>query len=191
MGRLWQMPMGKLVITEEIKRAFISYERHMASYREFFYLLKDPCNLISVTFLEALVPTYGSKPPDREVPSDKKIVEWVQKAMDYLPELGWTMGMMATYGLRDHDLDTCRFVDDKYRLWVDKSTKTGERIVVQVPREWVELFDLRNEKRRSGNSPGYKTAKWLRDCRKKIGMDLWKGFGTLVSQNSISIQLPD
>ena len=170
MGRLRQMPMGKVVTTEEIKRALTRYERDTASYREFFYLLKDICDLISVTFPEAPVPTYGSKPPVLEVPSDKEIVEWVQKAMDYLPELGWTMGMMATYGLRDHEVPTCRFVDDKHRLWVDKSTKTGERIVVPVPREWVELFDLRNEKRRSGHSPGYTTAKWLHDRRKKIGM---------------------
>lgn len=108
--------MGKVVTTEEIKRAFTRYERDTASYREFFYLLKDICDLISVTFPEASVPTYGSKPPVFEVTLDKEIVEWVQKAMDYLPELGWTMGMMATYGLRDHEVDTCRFVDDKHRL---------------------------------------------------------------------------
>ncbi len=170
LGRLRQMPMGRVVTSQEIKRALGRYERDQCSYKEFFYLLKDLCVLINVSFPEMPVPTYGSVSKTIEVPSDEELVMWVQKAMDCLPDMGWAPGMMATYRLEPQEMDNCRFVDDKDRLWVDKSTKTGERIVIPVPREWVKLFDLRNEKRRTGHSPGYTTAKWLHDRRKKIEM---------------------
>lgn len=171
MGRLRQLPMGKVVTTQEVKKALDRYERDTASYREVFYLYKDICDLVGVRFPEAPVPTYGSKRKALEVPPDEELIEWVQKAADHMPEFGWTLGMMATYGLRPQEVDNCRFVDDKHRLWVDKNTKTGERIVVPVPREWVDLFDLRNEKRRPvGHAKSYSTAQWLHDRRKKIGM---------------------
>lgn len=171
MGRLRQMPMGKVVTPQEIKRALSRYERETASYKEFFYLLKDICDLIGVKFPEMPVPLYGTKQKVLEVPSDEDLVMWVQRAMEALPEFGWTLGMMACYGLRPHEVDSCKFVDEKDRLWVDKNTKTAERIVVPVPREWVELFDLRNEKRRKPSPSGaYTTSRWLHDRRKAIGM---------------------
>lgn len=165
------MPMGKVVTPQEIKKALSRYERDTASYKEFFYLLKDICNLINLKFPEMPVPLYGTKPKTLEVPSDEEVVMWVQKAMEHMPEFGWMLGMMACFGLRDHEVDTCKFIEDKNRLWVDKNTKTSERIVVPLPREWVELFDLRNEKRRpGGHAKGYTTSEWLYDRRMKIGM---------------------
>ena len=47
----------------------------------------------------------------------------------------------------------------------------GREWGAEVPREWVERFDLRNVKRReSGHAPTYTTAKWLHDRRKAIEM---------------------
>ncbi len=50
MGRLRQLPMGKVVSTQEVKKALERYERNTASYREVFYLYKDICDLVGVRF---------------------------------------------------------------------------------------------------------------------------------------------
>ena len=55
--------------------------------------------------------------------------------------------MLATYGLRPHELDDCEFIDLKHRLKVPDDTKTGFRVVVPLHRDWVELFELRSERR--------------------------------------------
>ena len=102
MGRLRQMPMGKVVTPQEIKRVLERYERETASYKEFFYLLKDICDLTGINFPEMPIPLYGTKPNELEVPSDEDLVMWAQPAMDALPEFGWMLGMMACYGLRPH-----------------------------------------------------------------------------------------
>ena len=72
------------------------------------------------------------------------------------------MGMMATYGLRDHELDDCEFIDLKHRLKVPDETKTGFRVVVPLHRDWVDLFELRSERRRVKISKAPDaTAQWL------------------------------
>lgn len=169
-GRLKQLPMTKVVTQQEVAKALTKYERDSASYKELFFLLKDLCKLINLEFPEMPVPTYGSKVKAPEVPDDDEIESWVKKAMTEDPELGWALGMMATYGLRPHELDECQFLDDRNRLEVPDETKTGDRIVVPLKREWVETFELRTEKRREKYSTAAaSTSQWVFAHKKKLG----------------------
>lgn len=75
----------------------------------------------------------------RDLPSDKQIMEWrdsIQK-----PEWQWIFGMMACYGLRNHEVF---FVNlDQYPVaWVTEG-KTGERYVYPLFPEWADQWDLK------------------------------------------------
>ena len=161
MGRLRQLPMTQPVTAKSIVAAMQKYDRDQCSYKELYYLLKDLCQLVAVPFPEMPVPTYTtSKVTD--VPDDDQIEEWVRKSEE---RFAWHLGMMATYGLRPHEIKTCSFVDEKHRLHVSDQTKTGERIVIPLHAHWVDLFDLRNEKPYDKG-----IAQWMHAERKKIGM---------------------
>lgn len=166
MGRLRQLPMTKVVTSTEVAAAIQKYDRDQCSYKELYYLLKDLCALISVPFPEVPVPTYGDVKVI-DVPSDAEIIDWVQAAP---PISGWYFGIMATYGCRPHEVDGSQFLDDQHTLQIPDDTKTGFRVVIPLYPEWVELFDLRNERRRtvqwkSGMGP------WLYNERKKLGIN--------------------
>jgi integrase len=165
MGRLRQVDMTAIVTTSGVARALDKYERDTASYKEFFYLLKDLCKLVPVAFPEVPVPTYGLKSSAPDVPSDEEIIEILTRVD---PELAWHLGVMATYGLRPHELDQCEFIGDKHRLMVADETKTGGRVVIPCPLEWVDLFNLRSERRRTREiDKADSTSKWLHARKKK------------------------
>jgi integrase len=87
---------------------------------------------------------YGpSKVADRDIPSDELIEEWWPR----IPHEGWrwVYGVMAAYGLRDHEAFFCEFRPDG--LWVLKG-KTGPRLVYQpLYPEWVDIWNLKDIKR--------------------------------------------
>lgn len=65
----------------------------------------------------------------------------------------WTFGMVATYGLRPQEIFTNlhlqEYTDPSNTLsifYVDRDCKTGDRKVLPLKPEWVELFDLKNPK---------------------------------------------
>jgi integrase len=169
MGRLRQADMNKVVTSREVERFVTRWRVDQCSYKEAYYLVKDICSLIAVPFPDLPLPKY-SKSKLTKVPEDHEIIEWVEKAQAVDPEFAWAIGMMATYGLRDHELDECSFIDLKNRLAVPDETKTGYRTVVPLERDWVELFDLRSERRRVRVSKAPdSTAQWLYHHRKKVG----------------------
>ena len=169
MGRLRQADMNKVVTSREIERFMNRWRVDQCSYKEAFYLIKDMCTLIAVPFPEIPLPKYKESAL-ANVPEDHEIIEWVEKIQAVDPELAWCVGMMATYGLRDHELDDCWFIDLKNRLGVPDETKTGYRTVVPLERDWVDLFELRSERRRVKVSKAPdSTAQWLFYHRKKVG----------------------
>lgn len=84
---------------------------------------------------------YGSHSLEpREIPTDQQIVEWRDLIPN--PQWRWVYGVMAAFGLRDHEVFFCRFKEnDPLSLEVLKS-KTGYRITKAIRPEWVELWDL-------------------------------------------------
>ena len=169
MGRLRQANMSKVVNSREIAEFLSRWRVDQCSYKEAYYLAKDICSLIAVPFPEVSVPKY-KKGALTNVPEDWEIIEWIEKAQAPEPELAWALGMMAVYGLRDHELDDCEFIDLKHRLKVPDDTKTGFRVVVPLHRDWVDLFELRSERRRVKISKAKDaTAQWLYHRRHKLG----------------------
>lgn len=86
---------------------------------------------------------YGaSKVEDLAIPSDKEIALWRGKIPN--PAWQWVYGVMAAYGLRDHEVFFCKFTDEG--LHVLKG-KTGKRLVYEpLYKEWVEEWDLKSIK---------------------------------------------
>ncbi len=95
----------------------------------------------------------------RQLPSDNLIIE----AYDLIPNPKWKLayGLMATYGLRNHEIFFCDLScfsknGDKI-LRVLPTTKTGEHQVWPFHPQWVDLFDLDQLGRNFPSLPEVKT----------------------------------
>ena len=159
MGRLRQAPLTEQITPQSMVKFMSKWKRDQCSYKETFYLLKDICQLINVPFPELPAPTYSSGQL-KNVPEDSEIIDLLT-SLD--GPFQWHLGMMAAYGLRPQETIGCKFLDDQHRLQVQENTKTGYRIVIPVPAEWIDLFNLRDERRREGSGLN----QWMFDKRKQ------------------------
>lgn len=165
LGRLRQLPPGGRVTSDSIAEALQRYDRSSCSYKELFYLLRHLARLVSVPFPEVPLPTY-SRAELVAVPTDAEIIEWVENA----GPAAWYFGMMATYGLRPHEIEGAQLVERDY-CQVQDGTKTGFRTVVPLPRKWVERFNLHDRRLRptlegAAHDRPDAVAKWLsKQCR--------------------------
>jgi len=103
---------------------------------------------IDVSFIDKkLRGTYSHfKTAPRDLPSAQLIVEWWSK----IPHRGWrwVYGMLATYGLRPHEvfhLDIQELERGGLIIKVLDGTKTGYREVRPLYPEWVEQLNLRQK----------------------------------------------
>ncbi len=88
----------------------------------------------------------------RQLPSDAQILQLIER----IPNPGWRLayGLMATYGLRNHEVFFCDLAalapgGDRV-IRVLPTSKTGEHQVWPFQPEWVERFELE----RLGSDPG-------------------------------------
>jgi len=107
----------------------------------------------------------GYKPKERAIPTDTQIVDAFnlfqpkskapQKYRDSWLGYQWVYGMLATYGLRPHevfavDFDKSFNPSNHNAIYLNETItegiKTGSRWVFPIHAEWVELFDLKNPK---------------------------------------------
>lgn len=167
LGRLRQIPQASIVTTESIAQALHRYDRSTCSYKELWYLLRQLAQLAAVPFPELPVPTYN-RAELVAVPTDAEIIRWVEDAPD---PAGWYFGIMATYGLRPHEIETAQLIERDY-LQVAEGSKTGFRTVVPVPREWVERFGLRDRRVRDRPTD---VAKWLSKTTHQLGLS-WRPY---------------
>lgn len=107
------------------------------------------------TFLNVPLPTelksfwgnYGnSKTQARSLPTDEEILA----AYHLIPNPEWQFvyGIMATYGLRNHEVFFCDYSmlangDEEAAIEVLESTKTGHHDVWPFYPKWIEAFNLR------------------------------------------------
>lgn len=157
MGRLRQIPPGSACTTESIAQALQRYGRETCSYKELYYLLRHVARLVAVEFPEVPLPTYRDAAPVA-VPTDDEIIAWVEAA----PEpSAWYWGMMATFGLRPHEIEGATLID-RDLCQVADGTKTGFRTVVPLPREWVKRWRLHDRRLRPGGDQRPDVvSKWL------------------------------
>lgn len=139
MGHLRQLDPSEAVSTDAIERAISRYGREQYSYKLLYYLMRDIAALTGTPYPEVGVPLYSSKRVNlKQVPSDAEVIAWV---LDAGQPYQWFFGMMATYGLRPHEVEACEQIDGGY-VQVRDDTKTGFRTVVPLERDWVERFGL-------------------------------------------------
>jgi integrase len=81
------------------------------------------------------------EPEPREIPSDKLIEEWHDRIPN--PRWRWAYGVMATFGIRPHELFFSELIDE-FTLQVHKG-KTGPRVSHAIRPEWVHQWDLMNK----------------------------------------------
>ncbi|MEL6470297.1 MAG: site-specific integrase [Cyanobacteria bacterium J06623_4] len=100
------------------------------------------------TELKSLWGNYGnSKTQMRQLPTDDEILA----AYERIPNPAWqfVFGVMATYGLRNHEVFFCDYAmlasgDEEAAVEVLETTKTGQHDVWPFPLEWVDAFELRD-----------------------------------------------
>jgi integrase len=155
-------------------KALERYDRATCSYKELYYLLRHLAKLVAVPFPEVPLPTY-SQAELVAVPTDEQIIAWVGGAPD---PVRWYWGMMATYGLRPHEIEGAVLIE-RDLCQVADATKTGFRTVVPLPREWVERFGLRDRRLRPrlGGSVDRPDAvsKWLSKELRRQGLP-WRPY---------------
>ena len=85
----------------------------------------------------------------RRIPSTPAIQEWLDRVMEEDPLWGWVFAMVATYGLRPHEVwhiaelpDAQGMVSIGVAARHIKVTKTGFRVALPLPAEWVERYRL-------------------------------------------------
>ncbi len=170
MGRLRQIPHGAIVTSDSIAAALGRYDRASCSYKELFYLLRQIARLAAVQFPEVPLPTY-THAELVTVPTDQEIIDWVEGA----GPAAWYFGMMATYGLRPHEVEGAQLIDRDY-CQVAEATKTGFRTVIPVPREWVEQFELHDRRLRPGSCDRPDAvSKWLSKEMRKLKLP-WRPY---------------
>jgi integrase len=85
----------------------------------------------------------------RRIPTTEAIEIWLDQVMEADPLWGWVFAMIATYGLRPHEVwHIDGLPDDNGLITVGvaarhiKVTKTGFRAAVPLPAGWVERYGL-------------------------------------------------
>jgi len=85
----------------------------------------------------------------RRIPSTAAIESWLDQVMEEEPLWGWVFAMVATYGLRPHEVWHIAELPDANGLITIgvaarhiKVTKTGFRVALPLPAEWVERYQL-------------------------------------------------
>jgi hypothetical protein len=85
----------------------------------------------------------------RRIPSTAAIQEWLDQVVEEDPLWGWVFAMVATYGLRPHEVWHIDGLPDRDGLITIgvaarhiKVTKTGFRAAVPLPAEWIERYQL-------------------------------------------------
>jgi integrase len=87
---------------------------------------------------------YSTDDVERTIPPDVEILSAIQQIKN--PGWRWVAGMMATYGLRDHECWYTTLSEDEDGVIVANISdgKTGSRTARPLPPNWVDVLDLRN-----------------------------------------------
>jgi integrase len=81
----------------------------------------------------------ASEVDPRYLPEDELIAQWRAEIKD--PGWQWVSGMLATYGLRPHEVYSCDLADFP-TVRVYEGTKTGSRFCWPLYPEWADSWNL-------------------------------------------------
>ncbi|EKU97921.1 hypothetical protein Lepto7375DRAFT_7179 [Leptolyngbya sp. PCC 7375] len=89
---------------------------------------------------------YNPNKVKREIPTDDQIESVIDNIKNR--KWQWVAGMMATYGLRDHEVFVCQLEQRVFKnrtvliALVPEETKTGSRPVLPLPEMWIKRWRL-------------------------------------------------
>jgi integrase len=78
----------------------------------------------------------------RDLPSDELILRWRQTTVEKYPQWAWIYGMLAVYGLRNHEVFHCDLVDFPDVRISDRVKNKRSRIVYPLYPQWAEEWEL-------------------------------------------------
>lgn len=142
MGKFNRLPQGKPLTVDVMQRIILKTDPHTRNRLETCRKFQHLANFakFEADFLE-LEGSYGpSKVKSRDIPSDEVIAAQWDKIKN--PGWRWVYGMMAAFGLRDHEVFFCEWTDGGLQVL---KGKTGPRLVFQpLYPEWEKRWDLRS-----------------------------------------------
>jgi hypothetical protein len=116
----------------------------------------------------------------RRIPTTEAIETWLDQVMEEDPLWGWVFAMVATYGLRPHEVWHIGSLPDAHGLITVgeaahhiKVTKTGFRAAVPLPAAWVERYGL-------GGTNGEQRLAELRNRHRPKYMEVYERRGPAV-----------
>jgi integrase len=137
-----------LSATEHIYQTILDTDARSRSRQVCCTALKALCEFIDLELpfdWQKLWGTYNQQSlKTRNLPDDETIANWYYQ----IPSPAWRFvyGIMATYGLRNHEVFFCDYSDlqtDSQTVMVLETTKTGSHEVWPFVPEWIDLFSLR------------------------------------------------
>ena len=143
-----QLPLG----SELFLLVLESYDACSAARKKCFTVLKQLAKqekiLLPENFSELSSGYQSLQTGKLKYPSDQEIIKLREKIPN--PKWRWVFSMIATYGLRTHEIFFCDAEDllsksNKHNaIRIGSETKTGERLVYPLRPEWVEQFELKD-----------------------------------------------
>lgn len=137
------LPQDKPISLDDIFKLVYEKPPHTRARQQLCRQMQKLCDfaLLDANLLELQGKYNSSTSVARDVPTDEEIVEGYRKMRS--PRWRWVYGMMATFGLRDHECWLCEFVsDDSLQVL---NGKTGPRLIeLPLYPEWIETWGLLN-----------------------------------------------
>ncbi len=137
-----------LSAAEQIYQTILDTDARSRSRQVCCTALKALCEFIDLELpfdWQKLWGTYNQQSlKTRDLPDDEMITNWYYQ----IPNPAWRFvyGIMATYGLRNHEVFFCDYSDlqkNNQTVKVLEHTKTGSHEVWPFVPEWIDLFHLR------------------------------------------------
>jgi integrase len=141
-----KLPPGEPLTAELLRAAVVETQPDTKTRKRYVMVVSALAKFAGLELdLLGLAGKYGSSTSaPRTLPTDAEIVEWWGKIAN--PGWRWVYGIMATYGLRNHevfhlDLDRLRAGDQVLEVL---KGKTGHRLVWPFYPEWFDELQLSN-----------------------------------------------
>lgn len=153
-----KLDLSAVVSKQSIVDAIKKTSANTVTRHHLIRVLKALCKFIEFefNFSSYLCPLSKIEKKERKIPTDDEIVATWQS----LPEdTKWTFGMIATYGLRPEEIFLNPHIEEYidpsntiHIFHVDSDCKTGDRKVLPLKPEWVELFGLKKPRPLQSNA---------------------------------------
>lgn len=138
-----KLPQDEPLVVTAIMPLILEKKEHTRARQQICRQMQKLCDFaqIKANLLDYQGSYNSSTSVQRDVPLDEEIITGYRKMRS--PQWRWVYGMMATYGLRDHECWLCEFNADGDLQVIDG--KTGPRLI-QLPlyEEWVDDWALRS-----------------------------------------------